>query len=222
MIINLFSIFDPSITYYGLAWAPCVIPVIILFFLFKFTITSKLYIRERIIFTFLTKELEALIAPNRKKLSPMILISLFFSYLFINFIALTPFSFTPTAHLSITFTLAFIIWFSFILFGWSKNFFSIVAHMVPVGTPFQLINFIVIIEIVRNIIRPITLSVRLSANIVAGHLLIRLLGNFCLSSNIIIISFPLILILSTLELGVSFIQAYVLITLITLYSTEVH
>lgn len=97
-----------------------------------------------------------------------------------------------------------------------------ISHLVPSGTPVQLMNFIVLIETVRNLIRPITLSVRLSANMVAGHLLISLLGRFCLLRVGNLLSFPLILALSVLELGVSFIQAYVLITLVTLYSTEIH
>jgi len=81
----------------------------------------------------------------------------------------------------------------------------------------------VLIEIVRNIIRPITLSVRLSANIVAGHLLIRLLGNFSLISKTNLLSSSITLLaLTGLEIGVALIQAYVFITLITLYSTEIH
>src|SRR5579863_8606542 len=96
--------------------------------------------------------------------------------------------------------------------------------MVPSGTPTILMFFMVLIELVRNIIRPLTLSVRLSANIIAGHLLICLLGNFLI--QFISISSSLILIvpvlLSFLELGVSIIQAYVIMTLITLYVTEIH
>lgn len=222
MISNLFSMFDPSILKINIAWLVTLIPLVLTFRNFKFNINSKINKTVTIIFRFLSKEIKSLIHPHNIKFSINLIIRLFFYCLFINLIALTPFSFTPTAHLSISFTIALTIWISFIIFGWSKNFSSIIAHLVPSGTPFQLINFIVLIELVRNIIRPITLSVRLSANMVAGHLLISLLGNFCLSSTIILSSFPLMLILSTLELGVSLIQAYVLITLMTLYSTEIH
>jgi len=97
-------------------------------------------------------------------------------------------------------------------------------HMVPQGTPAPLIIFIVIIEMIRNIIRPLTLAVRLSANMIAGHLLISLLRNF-LKNIYMKASIPLssiIIILITLEMAVSMIQAYVFITLSTLYSNEVH
>jgi F-type H+-transporting ATPase subunit a len=97
------------------------------------------------------------------------------------------------------------------------------AHLVPQRTPTLLIPFIVLIESIRNIIRPLTLAVRLIANIVAGHLLITLIGNQAASSsNFILISliFTQILLL-TLESAVAFIQSYVFAVLSTLYSREV-
>jgi F-type H+-transporting ATPase subunit a len=104
-----------------------------------------------------------------------------------------------------------------------KNAKSIIAHLLPLGTPPILIPIIVFIELVRQIIRPITLAVRLTANIVAGHLLIRLLGSFSLTSiSISIIRSPLIIALTFLEICVSAIQAFVFITLLTLYSTEIN
>lgn len=94
--------------------------------------------------------------------------------------------------------------------------------MVPQGTPVLLIPFIVLIERVRLLIRPITLSVRLAANMIAGHLLLCLIGSlgphlfYCLLV-IILIQITLML----LEIGVSIIQAYVFSVLCSLYSREV-
>jgi F-type H+-transporting ATPase subunit a len=81
----------------------------------------------------------------------------------------------------------------------------------------------VIIELVRNIIRPITLCVRLTANLIAGHLLISLLGNALVRAPLLvkITITPIPLTLTVLESAVAAIQAYVFITLITLYTTEV-
>lgn len=222
MIINLFSIFDPSTINLKYAWAPCFVPILIFFYSFFTNMNRKSIIFSTILSSFLTKELSSLIFPHEKKIATKMVVRVFFSCLAVNLIALTPLSFTPTAHLTISFTLALTFWVSFIAMGWSKNFAHIISHLVPSGTPVQLINFMVLIETVRNLIRPITLSVRLSANMVAGHLLISLLGRFCLLRVGNLLSFPLMLALSVLELGVSFIQAYVLITLITLYSTEIH
>lgn len=97
------------------------------------------------------------------------------------------------------------------------------SHLVPQGTPAALMIFIVVIELVSNIIRPITLCVRLTANLIAGHLLMSLLGNALASIGtlISIAALPIPLILTILESAVAFIQAYVFMTLITLYTTEV-
>ena len=97
------------------------------------------------------------------------------------------------------------------------------AHLVPLGTPIVLIPFIVLIETIRNVIRPITLSVRLAANLTAGHLLLILLGESIVNRKILIVitvtaaQFALI----TLEAAVAVIQAYVFATLSTLYASEV-
>jgi F-type H+-transporting ATPase subunit a len=80
----------------------------------------------------------------------------------------------------------------------------------------------VLIELTRTIIRPITLCVRLTANIVAGHLLITLLNNFLMQRSFTVLFFigaaPFVL--TILERAVAFIQAYVFVTLVTLYARE--
>jgi F-type H+-transporting ATPase subunit a len=83
--------------------------------------------------------------------------------------------------------------------------------------------FIVLIESIRNVIRPLTLAVRLMANIVAGHLLITLLGNqTAAASGVILVSLLLTqILLLTLESAVAIIQAYVFAVLSTLYSREI-
>jgi F-type H+-transporting ATPase subunit a len=95
---------------------------------------------------------------------------------------------------------------------------------VPQGTPPVLIPFIVLIETISNIIRPGTLAVRLAANIIAGHLLITLLGRTGPSINYYIISLLLItqIALLILESAVAIIQSYVFAVLRTLYSREVN
>lgn len=223
MITNLFSIFDPSmflINVYPWIFSSL---IILSFFHRKFWIKSKNIISLILLFIPLKKEISPLLGSFLKKGNFIILLFLFISIFLINFFALFPFIFTPTAHMMVTFPCAFILWLSFIIFGWINNTKNIMAHLVPIGTPFILINFIVLIEIVSNVIRPITLSVRLCANMVAGHLLLRLLRNFSLTRfNYFIYSFLGLIILGVLEIAVALIQGYVFITLISLYSTEIH
>lgn len=167
------------------------------------------------------KEVKELIQYKTKKYSQKIITKTFIMLIILNTIALIPFNFTPTAHLSISITISLTIWLSVLGWGLINSFKKIILHLTPMGTPNSLINFIVLIESVRNLIRPITLSVRLSANIVAGHLLIALLANFSLISPInTSITYIFIIILTILEIIVSLIQAYVIRTLISLYHNE--
>jgi F-type H+-transporting ATPase subunit a len=98
------------------------------------------------------------------------------------------------------------------------------AHLVPQRTPGILIPFIVLIESIRNIIRPATLAVRLTANIIAGHLLITLLGNQTAErTDVVLIGLLNVqMLLIILEMAVSVIQAYVFRVLLTLYTREIH
>ena len=120
--------------------------------------------------------------------------------------------------------LALPLWVGYIIYTTVLNIGRFLAHLVPLGTPYALIPFIVIIELTRRVIRPLTLSVRLAANIVAGHLLIVLvrgpISRINLSFILLVLSASLLLLI--LELAVSFIQAYVFSTLISLYVIEVN
>jgi len=99
---------------------------------------------------------------------------------------------------------------------------NLFSHLVPKGTPGFLMPIIVIIETVRNIIRPLTLSIRLAANIVAGHLLLTLLGSQIPNVrpiSFLVLFFSLCLLL-LLEVSVACIQSYVFIILNSLYLNE--
>jgi len=99
---------------------------------------------------------------------------------------------------------------------------NILVHLVPVGTPAVLIPVIVIIETIRNLIRPGALAVRLAANIVAGHLLLSLLGGQGAALRISLLCGLIIglVLLIVLECAVACIQAYVFTILSTLYLNE--
>jgi len=98
------------------------------------------------------------------------------------------------------------------------------AHLVPLGTPNALIPFMVLIETTSNVIRPGTLAVRLAANMIAGHLLLVLLGNQGVSLTGFILGLLVTaqILLLTLERAVAVIQSYVFAVLTTLYSREVN
>lgn len=220
MIINLFSIFDPSTNIFNLNWISILICIFILPLNYWIT-NSRLRIIFKFLNNFLKNELRNNMHQNYFK-TIYIFQSLFILIFFNNLFGLFPYIFTATRHIIITLTLAIPIWIIFLLYGWIKKTNKIFSHLVPNGTPIILSSFIVLIETTRNIIRPITLSVRLAANIIAGHLLISLLRG--IRENFPILYIPtrnIIIILISLEYAVAIIQRYVFITLISLYINEI-
>lgn len=225
MITNLFSIFDPrsSIFYLSINWIRSIIGIFIIPFYYWLIPTRHLFLWNNIIKT-LHNEFKILIGSSGFNGSTFIFINLFSIILFNNFIGLFPYIFTRSSHLTFTLTLRLPLWLRFIIYGWINNTQHIFCHLVPQGTPRILIPFIVCIETIRNIIRPGTLAVRLTANIIAGHLLITLLGNTGSSIITIIIRILIFIqyLLLLLESAVSIIQSYVFAVLSTLYSREVN
>lgn len=225
MITNLFSTFDPSTNIFNISlnWTRTFIGLLIIPSIFWLTSSRINIIWNKINLT-LHNEFKTLLGPKSFNGTTLIFISIFIIILFNNFIGLFPYIFTRTRHLAFTFTIALPIWFRFILFGWINHTNHIFAHLVPQGTPPALISFIVLIETIRNIIRPGTLAVRLAANIIAGHLLLTLLGNTgpSISTNLISILIIGQILLLILESAVAIIQAYVFSILRTLYSREVY
>nr|YP_010137191.1 ATP synthase F0 subunit 6 [Apriona germarii]QWM97263.1 ATP synthase F0 subunit 6 [Apriona germarii] len=223
-MMNLFSSFDPSTNFnFSLNWMSTLLGLLIIPSSF-WLIPSRLnMIWMKIIMT-LHKEFKILIGYNKTQGSTLIFISLFSLILFNNFLGLFPYIFTSTSHMSLTLSLALPLWLSFMIFGWINNTIHMFAHLVPQGTPPILMPFMVCIETISNLIRPGTLAVRLSANMIAGHLLMTLLGNTGPMLNIILINFLIItqILLLILETAVSIIQSYVFAILSTLYSSEVN
>lgn len=224
MITNLFSSFDPTTRILGISlnWLRTIIGFIIIPITFWFIPRRFRFIWFKILRT-LHNEFKILIKSDNIKGRTLIFISLFRIIVFNNFLGLFPYVFTRTRHISLTLTLALPLWLRFILFGWINHTQHIFTHLVPQGTPSVLIPFIVCIETVRNVIRPGTLAIRLAANIIAGHLLLTLLGNTGSKLRILIINFLLIVqfALLLLEAAVAIIQSYVFAVLRTLYSREV-
>lgn len=156
--------------------------------------------------------------------SNLICLRLFIFIAINNAMGLFPYIFTSPSHLTFTISLALPLWLGHILLARLKTPNSVLAHLVPIGTPYPLIPFIVLIELTRSIIRPLTLSVRLAANIVAGHLLLTLLRANAPNLNIFILSIVILslIALCVLESAVALIQAYVFRVLRTLYLNEVN
>jgi F-type H+-transporting ATPase subunit a len=153
----------------------------------------------------------------------------FYFILFSNLIGLVPFSFTVTAHISLTFAIALAFNFAFTLYGFFLNGFKFLFLFVPNGAPVFLLPLIIVIEVVSYLIRTLSLSVRLFANMMAGHTLLHILSSFVLGFvNVkfpsVLVLFPLIIVILVffLEFGIAFIQAYVFTILLCIYLNDAY
>nr|QIJ99770.1 ATP synthase F0 subunit 6 [Caenis sp. JYZ-2020] len=222
---NLFSVFDPTSSLFGLSinWISMFIGLLLLPSLFWLIPSRPQYLWNKILNT-LHFEFKTLLGPSGHMGSTLLFVSLFSFILFNNFLGLFPYIFTCTSHLVFTLALALPLWLSFMIYGWVNHTQHMFAHLVPQGTPSVLMPFMVCIETISNIIRPGTLAVRLAANMIAGHLLMTLLGNTGPSLALTLLSFLIIgqIALLVLESAVAIIQSYVFAVLSTLYSSEVN
>nr|AXS66312.1 ATP synthase F0 subunit 6 [Cucujoidea sp. 10 KM-2017] len=219
MMMNLFSSFDPSTSFnLSLNWMSSLIAILI-FPLMFWMIPNRMSTLINFIFNSLHKEFKVL---TKMSSSSLLFIALFYFILINNFIGLFPYIFTSSSHLTFTLSLALPLWLSFMIFGWLNNTYHMFAHLMPQGTPPILMPFMVCIESISNIIRPGTLAIRLTANMIAGHLLMTLLGNTGPFLNYLIFILIIVqMLLIILESAVAIIQSYVFTILSTLYSSEV-
>uniref|UniRef100_UPI0030E211D7 ATP synthase subunit 6 n=1 Tax=Odontothrips pentatrichopus TaxID=3118774 RepID=UPI0030E211D7 len=159
---------------------------------------------------------------TKKDSAKIMFTSLFMFIVTCNLMGMIPNLFTSSSHLTFNLFMSVPMWTGFFIFGWIKYSNKMFEHLVPNGTPDALISFMVLIELISTTIRPLTLSIRLMANMVSGHLLLTLLGNSMVSSNMIMVMILTLVqsMLSSLELGVAIIQAYVFCMLLTLYSDD--
>nr|QEJ81403.1 ATP synthase F0 subunit 6 [Lucidina sp. FM13] len=223
MMTNLFSTFDPSTKFlFSINWISSLLGFIIIP-MSMWTIPSRLIFFWKNIFSSLNNEIKILLN-SENKMNTLFFISLFFFILFNNSFSLFPYIFPSNSHLTSTLSMSLPIWISFMMFGWLNNYKHMLAHLVPMNTPSILMPFMVLIESISNIIRPGTLAIRLSANLIAGHLILSLMGETGNKLTMIMINILILsqIILLTLESAVAIIQSYVFMVLSTLYSNEIN
>ena len=149
--------------------------------------------------------------------SPSFIFIRLFIFIFLNnFFSLFPYIFSSSSHIVFSLRLALPFWLFYIIISIFINTKNIIAHLIPLNTPIYLAPLITIIETIRILIRPLSLSIRLTANLIAGHLLITLL-NF---NSLIIIILIIQLFIIIFEICVALIQSYVFSILSSLYSRE--
>nr|UPL65316.1 ATPase subunit 6 [Opistholeptus burmanus] len=221
MMTNLFSTFDPATSMkLSMNWISSLTCIIVLPQLYWLTPSRMNYINNNLMIN-LNKEFKLLMKSNESM--SLMMIALFMMILMNNMLGLLPYVFTSSSHLVFSMTLSLSLWIALMIYGWMNNTNEMFAHMIPLGTPPILMPFMVLIETISNIIRPGSLAVRLTANMIAGHLLMSLLGGNSSNMENIMITFMMFMqtILMMFETAVALIQAYVFSVLSTLYTSEV-
>jgi len=156
-----------------------------------------------------------------KKYFPFVL-TLFVFILFCNVLGLVPYSFTPTSHIIVTFAMAAVVFVGVTVIGFIRHGAHFLSLFVPKGVPFVLLLLLVPIEIISYFVRPFSLSIRLFANMLAGHTMLKVFGGFVVMLGIIGGWAPLafIVVFTGLELLIAFLQAYVFAILTCLYLND--
>ena len=187
----------------------------------KKLIPSKLQLIGEMFYNFIAKMISDTAGSKAKPYFPFIF-SLFMFVLFCNMVGMLPYSFTVTSHIIVTLILAIFIFIAVTIIGFMKHGFGYLKLFVPSGVPIILLPLIVIIEIISYLSRPISLSVRLFANMMAGHTMMKVFGGFVISLGIVGGWLPLgfSVALTGLEILVAFLQAYVFAILTCIYLND--
>ena len=156
-----------------------------------------------------------------KKYFPFVL-TLFVFILFCNLLGLVPYAFTPTSHIIVTFAMAAVVFLGVTVIGFIRHGTHFLSLFVPKGVPFVLLLLLVPIEIISYFVRPFSLSIRLFANMLAGHTMLKVFGGFVVMLGVIGGWAPLAFIVAFtgLELLIAFLQAYVFAILTCLYLND--
>lgn len=176
---------------------------------------------------FITDMVDQNIGPKGRAFVPLIF-SLFIFILVANIVGLFPFSFTVTSHLAVTFALAALIFLLTIVVGLVRHGFHFFSLFVPANTPLVLLPLLMVIELISFLSRPLTLSIRLFANMTAGHILLKVFAGFVISlgaaggiyAAIAPLPFVMTVAFYGLELLIAVVQAYVFALLTCIYLND--
>ena len=147
--------------------------------------------------------------------------SLFMFVFFGNLLGLIPYSFTYTSHIIVTFALAAVVFVGVTIIGFKKHGLHFLSFLMPAGVPMFMAPLIVPIEILSYFTRPVSLSLRLFANMTAGHTMLKVFAGFVVLLGVFgVLPLALVAALTGLELIIAFLQAYVFTILTCVYLND--
>ena len=150
-----------------------------------------------------------------------IIFTVFMFILFGNLLGMLPYSFTFTSHIIVTFAMAIVVFIGVTILGFIKHGVHFFSFFVPPGAPVLMWPLLIPIEIISYLSRPISLSVRLFANMLAGHTLLKVIAGFIAALGVFgVLPLALLVALTGLEILIAFLQAYVFAILTCLYIND--
>ncbi|MBN9543557.1 MAG: F0F1 ATP synthase subunit A [Alphaproteobacteria bacterium] len=181
-------------------------------------IPTRLQASAEFVYGFIADLLKENVGEQGKKFIPLVF-SVFMYVLMCNLLGMLPYGFTVTSHIVVTLALASIVFFTVLIGGFlihGLHFFSI---FLPEGTPWWLAPLMILIEFFTFLARPFTLSIRLAGNMMAGHVLMKVLASFVLGMGIYWgwIPIPFMVLISGFEIFVAILQAYIFTILTCVY-----
>ncbi len=187
----------------------------------KKIIPGRLQLIAELFYNFISKMISDTAGSKAKPYFPFIF-TLFMFVLLCNMIGMLPYSFTVTSHIIVTLVMALFIFIAVTVIGFIKHGLKYLSIFVPKGVPVVLLPLITIIEVISYLSRPVSLSVRLFANMMAGHTMLKVFGSFVISLGLLGGWLPLSfsVALTGLEILVAFLQAYVFAILTCIYLND--
>ena len=182
---------------------------------------NKIQLLAELSYTFVSKMISDTAGSKAKPYFPFIF-SLFMFVLLCNMVGMLPYAFTVTSHIIVTLIMALFIFIAVTIIGFIKHGFKYLSIFIPSGVPVVLLPLITVIEIISYLSRPVSLSVRLFANMMAGHTMLKVFGGFVISLGMLGGWLPLSfsVALTGLEILVAFLQAYVFAILTCIYLND--
>ena len=193
----------------------------ILAFKGKNLIPTRLQVSGELFYSLITDTVNQNVGTKGKKFVPLIF-TLFMFIMTCNLFGMIPYGFTVTSHISVTFALAMMVFLLVTLLGFALHGFHFFSLFLPKGTPWWLAPLMIIIELFTYLARPVSLSLRLTANMVAGHVLLKDIAGFVVSMAIYFKIFPIpfISVLIGFEIFVAILQAYIFTILSCVYLND--
>lgn len=172
-------------------------------------------------YLFIANQVRDMAGPEGMRYFPMVF-SLFMFVLFGNLLGMVPGSFTFTSHIIVTFALAAFIFISLTLLALIRHGMHFFSFFLPEGTPIVIAPLMILIEIFSYLARPVSLSIRLSANMMAGHTMLKIIAGFVISLGVLFGWAPLafMVALTGFEFVVAFLQAYIFTVLVCVYLND--